>query len=130
MDKSNNISGKNSRVGKRYYLFFLFILANTSVFAQQAYVLGRAIDKTTKQPIPSATVVNKNTKQITKSSENGNFLVKASKGDSIKISSIGYKIAGIAWDGVNMEPIIELPQDAIVLPEVTVKDKRLEVIRK
>lgn len=129
MDKLNSMPGK-SQVGKYYYLFFFLLLANTTVFAQQGYVLGRAIDKVTKQGIPSATVVNKNTKQITRTSDNGNFLVKASKGDSIKISSIGYKNAGIAWDGTNMEPIIELPQDAIVLPEVTIKDRRTEIIRK
>ncbi|GAB3504131.1 peptidase associated/transthyretin-like domain-containing protein [Emticicia fontis] len=129
MDKLNSMPGK-SRVGKYYYLFFFLLLANTTVFAQNGYVLGRAIDKTTKQGIPSATVVNKNTKQITRTSDNGNFLVKASKGDSIKISSVGYKNAGIAWDGVNMEPVIEMPQDAIVLPEVTIKDRRIEIIRK
>ena len=110
--------------------FLFLILANTSVFAQQTYVLGKAIDKVTKQGIPSATVVNKNTKQITRTSDNGNFLVKASKGDSIKISSVGYKNVGIAWDGVTMEPVLEMPQDAIVLQEVTVKDRRLEVVRK
>lgn len=128
MDKLNSMPDR-CLVGKYYYLFFLLLLVNSGVFAQQAYVLGRAIDKTTKQGIPSATVVNKNTKQITRTSENGNFLVKASKGDSIKISSIGYKNAGIAWDGANMEPVIELPQDAIVLKEVTVKDRRIEIIR-
>lgn len=129
MDKLNSMHCKCSYVGKYYYLFFFFFLANTFVFAQQTYVLGRAIDKTTKQPIQAATVVNKNTRQITKTGDNGNFLVKATKGDSIKISSIGYKNAGIAWDGVNTEPLIEMPQDAIVLKEVTVKDRRLEVIR-
>jgi len=108
----------------------LLLFVNTTVFAQQTYVLGRAIDKVTKKGVPSATVVNKNTKQITRTGENGNFLVKASKGDSIKISSVGYKNGGIAWDGTHTEPIIEMPQDAIVLKEVTVKDKRLEVIRK
>jgi hypothetical protein len=132
MDKLNSMHKKSSLLDKYkcVCLFLLVLSANTSVFAQQTYVLGRAIDKTTKQGIPSATVVNKNTRQITKTSDNGNFLVKASKGDSIKITSVGYKIGGIEWDGVNTEPVIELPQDAIVLQEVTVKDRRLEVIRK
>ncbi len=101
-----------------------------STFAQKSYVLGKAIDKMTGKPIQSATVVNKNTKQITKTSDNGNFLVRASKGDSIKISSVGYKIIGIAWDGETMEPIIEMRQDAIALHEVVVRDKRLEQVKK
>jgi hypothetical protein len=53
-------------------LFFL----SFSTFAQKSYVLGRAVDKVTGKPVPSATVVNKDTKQVTKSSENGNFLVR------------------------------------------------------
>jgi hypothetical protein len=56
-------------------------------------------------------------------------LVRASKGDSIKISSIGYKNAAIAWDGVNMEPVIEMRQDAIALKEVVVRDKRSEQVK-
>lgn len=112
------------------WCLIVLLLANLNVFAQQTYVLGRAIDKTTRQAIPSATVVNKNTKQITRTSENGNFLVKASKGDSIKISSIGYKTTGIEWDGYTEEPIIEMKQEGIMLKEVVVRDKRLEQIRK
>ncbi|UTA68250.1 carboxypeptidase-like regulatory domain-containing protein [Emticicia sp. 21SJ11W-3] len=126
MDKLNSRFGIN----RLTCLFFFLTLVNTHVFAQQTYVLGKAIDKTTRKGVPSATVVNKNTRQITRTGENGNFLVKASKGDSIKISSVGYKNAGIEWDGVTTEPVIEMPQDAIMLPEVTIKDRRLEIIRK
>ncbi|AFK03401.1 hypothetical protein Emtol_2263 [Emticicia oligotrophica DSM 17448] len=101
-----------------------------SASAQQSYVLGKAVDKTTGKPVVAATVVNKNTKQITKTGDNGSFLVRASKGDSIKIASVGYKSAGIAWDGANTEPVIEMKQDAIMLKEVVVRDKRLEQIKK
>lgn len=100
-----------------------------SAFAQKAYVLGKAIDKATGKPVPSATVVNKDTRQVTKTGDNGNFLVRASKGDSIKITSVGYKATGIAWDGVNLEPVIEMRQDAIALKEVVVRDKRLEQVK-
>lgn len=126
MDKLNSLIGNN----RITYIFCFLLLASINVFAQQTYVLGRAVDKLTKKEVPSATVVNKNTKQITRTGENGNFLVKASKGDSIKISSVGYKSVGIAWDGITTEPIIEMQQDAILLPEVTIKDRRLEIIRK
>lgn len=100
-----------------------------STFAQKSYVLGKAIDKVTGKPVPSATVVNKDTRQVTKTSDNGNFLVRASKGDSIKITSVGYKAVGIAWDGVNLEPVIEMRQDAIALKEVVVRDKRSEQVK-
>ena len=84
------------------FLVFLQCLGTLSTFAQKSYVLGKAIDKVTGKPVPSATVVNKETRQITKTGDNGNFLVRASKGDSIKITSIGYKAVDIAWDGVNL----------------------------
>ena len=100
-----------------------------SAFAQKSYVLGKAIDKVTGKPVPSATVVNKDTRQVTKTGDNGNFLVRASKGDSIKITSVGYKATGIAWDGVNLEPVIEMRQDAIALKEVVVRDKRTEQVK-
>jgi len=112
------------------FLILLQGLGVLSTFAQKAYVLGKAIDKATGKPVPFATVVNKDTKQVTKTGENGNFLVRASKGDSIKITSVGYKATGIAWDGVNMEPVIEMRQDAIALKEVVVRDKRLEQVKK
>ncbi len=107
-----------------------FFLLSFSTLAQKSYVLGKAIDKVTKKGIPSATVVNKNTKQITRTSENGNFLVRASKGDSIKISSIGYKNAVIEWDGSTTEPVLEMKQESIILQEVVVRDKRMEQIKK
>lgn len=110
--------------------FFFVFLAFNSASAQQTFVLGRAIDPITQKGIADATVVNKNTKQITKTSANGNFLVRATRGDSIKISSVGYRTVGIAWDGVNTEPLLEMKQEAIMLPEVVIKDRRLEIIRK
>lgn len=119
---------KNTFFKNFIYLFLLFL--TFPAIAQKSYVLGKVIDKQTGKPIPSATVVNKNTKQITKTGENGNFLVRASKGDSIKISSVGYKMRGIAWDGTNLAPILEMQQEAIMLNEVVVKDKRLEQIKK
>ena len=139
LNSSSKVAGRTKRSsfyfifplqGLRVSMVIIFFFLSFSSFAQKTYVLGKAIDKVTGKPIPSATVVNKTTKQITKTSDNGNFLVRASKGDSIKISSIGYKNAGIAWDGVNMEPVIEMRQDAIALREVVVRDKRLEQIKK
>lgn len=134
MDKLNKPQNPTQayliRRALRILLIPLLCLGGLSTFAQKSYVLGKAIDKVTGKPVPSATVVNKDTKQVTKTGENGNFLVRASKGDSIKITSVGYKATGIAWDGVNLEPIIEMRQDAIALKEVVVRDKRTEQVKK
>jgi len=135
MDKLNNSQKLTHTYLIRRTLKILILLIPLqglvlfSTFAQKSYVLGRAVDKATGKPVPSATVVNKDTRQITKTSDNGNFLVRASKGDSIKITSVGYKAVGIAWDGVNLEPVIEMRQDAIALKEVVVRDKRMEQVK-
>ena len=121
---------KSLPIGEGFRVGLFFLLFSFTTFAQKAYVLGKAIDKATGKPIVSATVLNKNTKQLTKTSDNGNFLVRATKGDSIKISSIGYKMAAIAWDGTNTEPTIEMRQDAIALPEIVIRDRRMEQVKK
>ena len=138
MDKLNSpavatVASNPSPTNRGVKVFIFLIswqgLGMLSSFAQKSYVLGKAIDKVTGKPVPSATVVNKETRQVTKTGDNGNFLVRASKGDSIKITSVGYKAVGIAWDGVNLEPIIEMRQDAIALKEVIVRDKRSEQVK-
>jgi hypothetical protein len=139
MDKLNSlavatVAPNSSPKGRGIKVFVVFLifwqgLGVISTFAQKSYVLGKVIDKGTGKPVPSATVVNKETRQITKTGDNGNFLVRASKGDSIKITSVGYKAVGIAWDGVNLEPFIEMRQDAIALKEVVVRDKRSEQVK-
>ncbi len=116
-------------VNTRIVLGILFFFACKS-YGQQVYVLGKIVDAQSGKAIPSATVVNKNSRQITKTGENGNFLLRAAKGDSIKVSSVGYKMTGIVFDGVKAEPIIFLKQDAIALREVVVRDKRLELVKK
>ncbi len=115
---------------KTYVICYILILITCQSYGQQVYVLGKIIDAQTGKPVESATVVNKNSRQITKTGENGNFLLKAAKGDSIKASSVGFKMAGIVFDGLNKEPVITLRQDAIALREVVVKDKRLEQVKK
>ncbi len=115
---------------KTYVICYILILITCQSYGQQVYVLGKIIDAQTGKPVESATVVNKNSRQITKTGGNGNFLLKAAKGDSIKASSVGFKMAGIVFDGLNKEPVITLRQDAIALREVVVKDKRLEQVKK
>lgn len=124
-----NQTDLNLQFKPKTLLFFLFLLILNTGFSQKSYVLGRVIDSKTKKGIPDATVVNKKTKQITRSSEKGDFLLWVSWGDSIKVSSVGYKTTGIEWDGRTPDPTIEMKQEAIVLQEVVVKDKRMEQIK-
>lgn len=110
-------------------LLFLFLI-NLSAIAQKGYIVGRVINKENQKGVPSATVINKNSKQITKTGANGDFFLYVSFGDSIKVTSIGYAETGITWDGINKEPVIEAKPTAIMLGEVVVKTQRPENLRK
>ncbi|MCU0325989.1 MAG: carboxypeptidase-like regulatory domain-containing protein [Spirosomaceae bacterium] len=106
-------------------LLFL-LLINLSAIAQKGYIVGRVVNKENQKGVPSATVINKNSKQVTKTGANGDFFLYVSFGDSIKITSIGYAETGITWDGINKEPVIEAKPTAIMLGEVVVKTQRPE----
>jgi hypothetical protein len=114
------------------YRFFviIFLFFSTQLFAQKGYLIGKVINQENKKGVPSATVTNKNSKQITKTNGAGEFFIWANMGDSIKTSSIGYADAGIMWDGITKEPVIEAKPIAIMLGEVVVKTQRPENLRK
>lgn len=66
------------------------ISLSTQLYAQKR-VSGKVIDSLTREPVEYATIKDlSNGKQAT-SGNNGNFLLTASKGDSLLISYVGYK---------------------------------------
>jgi hypothetical protein len=130
MDINRNDT-KPIRFSKPYrFLIFIILSFTTNIYAQKGYLIGKVINQENKKGVPSATVTNKNSKQITKTNGAGEFFIWASMGDSIKTSSIGYADAGMMWDGITKEPIIEAKPIAIMLGEVVVKTQRPENLRK
>ena len=107
----------------------LLLISSSLSFAQKQYIFGKALDKETQRPLASATVVNKTSKQITKTNDKGDFFLWVMKGDSIKITSVGYKDKTALWDGTK-EPVIMLKQEAIMLGEVVVRERRAENLKK
>ncbi len=114
----------------RFFYGFLLIFSSVRVHSQKGYLIGKVINQENKKGVPSATVTNKNSKQITKTNGSGEFFIWANMGDSIKATSIGYADAGIMWDGITKEPIIEAKPTAIMLGEVVIKTQRPENLRK
>jgi len=72
----------------------LFILC-LSAMAQEKTVSGTVLSQKDDEPIANATVTNRNTKKSTTSTSTGRFTIKASKGDVLEISSVGYLKATI-----------------------------------
>ncbi len=118
-------------VNVKFCLFLIFILFFGLISeAQERSVFGKVLDLYSKKGISSINILNKRTGQIVATNEIGDFYMRAIKGDSILISSFGYNRIGIKWDGVNKEPEILAKQQAIMLEELLVKDKKYENLHK
>ena len=71
------------------WLTFLFISV-VSGYAQQMDISGKVLDSN-KEPLIGVTVLLKGSASGTVTDIDGNFLIKASKGETLVISYIGYK---------------------------------------
>jgi hypothetical protein len=121
---------------KRYssVLIILIILhaslVVTKVFAQKKFVIGQVLNEQTKQGVKNATVINKRTRQLSRTNYLGNFLLYVIEGDSLEATHNTYGQAVIRWDGKDEEPKILMQKLAIELPEVVVKTKREETLQR
>lgn len=93
-------------------------------FAQEKSVYGKVEDPKTAKGIASINIQNKRTGQIVVTNDQGEFYLRAIKGDSIYISTFGYERKGIMYDAINKNPIIYATQQAIMLQELVVIDKK------
>ncbi len=79
---------------KKYLLCLLttivFLCAHTILFAQQKQIRGKVVDADGKG-IPSATVQLAGTQTATTTDDQGNFIVRAVKGQQLEITSVGYQ---------------------------------------
>jgi CarboxypepD_reg-like domain len=104
----------------------IFLLFPSTLLAQKAYI-SRVIDQDTRQGLPAATVFNKKSKAVSVSNELGDFMIWASKGDSIEISSVGFRSVTFACK--LRDTTILLKQDAQLLKAVIIKAKREEHLK-
>jgi hypothetical protein len=100
------------------------LLFNQKTFAQKKFIIGQVLNEQTKQGIKNATVINKRTRQLSRTNYLGNFLLYVIEGDSLEATHNTYGQASIRWDGKDEEPKILMQKLAIELPEVVIKTKR------
>lgn len=100
------------------WLTFLFISV-VSGYAQQMDISGRVLDSN-KEPLIGVTVLLKGSASGTVTDIDGNFSIKASKGETLVISYIGYKTQEILLSSDKATLIVELLEDSEMLDEVVV----------
>ncbi len=94
-----------------------------SLKAQKIYVMGKVLDKKTKQAIDLVSVKNIRTQGGTKTNKKGDFFLPSYLLDSIEFSSIGYKTVRHAFKKVVKDTVLYLDQEAIQLQEVVILGK-------
>ena len=103
---------------KVFYLMLGLLLCNTLANAQS--IKGRVID-TKNQAIQGVHILNKQSDRHTHSNENGLFFLEGcAKGDTLKISSVGYQSKQIAIYSFDAPMTIRLEEEVVSLEEVTI----------
>lgn len=103
----------------------LHLLLYPGPAAAQMQVAGRVLDKTTRDPLPSVTVVNLTGHLSTVTDAGGGFHMPAVLGDKVLFSLVGYKKDTLVIGMFNANsPEILLSSLDFRLPEVTVFGKK------
>lgn len=76
---------------KTIYSFVFMVLVASTGWAQEKTLTGSVIDVDGKQPLPGANVLVKGTTKGVIADVEGNFQIKASKGNVLLVSFVGYK---------------------------------------
>ena len=113
----------------RYFVvFFLFILASTSVFSQEITVtqkvFGTIVNDNNKLPLSNVNIININKVRGTVSDSKGNFEIEVGVTDTLHLSLIGFESIKIRVtnDWVkNKTTKIQMTESAIALEEVIVR---------
>jgi len=113
----------------RYFVvFFLFILARTTVFSQETTLIqkvsGTIVNDNTKLPLSNVNIININKVRGTVSDSKGNFEIEVGVTDTLHLSLIGFKSIKIRVtnDWVkNKTTKIQMTESAIALEEVVVR---------
>ncbi len=100
-------------------LYFIPLLFFHVFVANAANISGKVTDSETKESIPGANIVIKNTLTGTITDLDGNYSIEAQKGDTLVFSYLGYVTQNVA---VGNETVInvELVSDLVSLDEVVV----------
>lgn len=111
-----------SKINGKYIYAAMLLLLPVSGFTQTV-ISGKVYDAQTREPMPFANLLLKNTTVGTSTDYEGNFkIVTTATSDSILVSYIGYKTAAYAIKNHQKQEInIFLEPESSVLSEVTIR---------
>ncbi|HXL58999.1 MAG TPA: carboxypeptidase-like regulatory domain-containing protein, partial [Chitinophagaceae bacterium] len=95
-----------SRTGVSMVVLCLTLFFALTANAQTFQLKGRVVDSSSKNPIASATVLNKKSNKATITNTDGTFSILTSKGDALIITYVGYNEQNITVDNENFLEII------------------------
>ena len=117
---------KDTIVIKSLRLLCLLCLVPLWAFAQKVSITG-VVKDAAGESIIGASVIEKGTTNGTITDFDGNFTVKASKGDILVISYVGYKTLELDLKNKTTLGVISLGEDTETLEEVVAKHKQIQI---
>lgn len=119
---------------KRIFSLLLLLISITLATAQKRRLNGQIVEKESKQGIPYATLIIKNTAYGVQADEEGKYLLELPAGyeqDSVVVSSLSYEERVFAVTDMTKNQRIELAMNVSLLGEVVVYPiDPLEIIKK
>ncbi len=116
----NNVYEKEQTLFFSFFCLCCFLFCALDVQAQQDYWKGQVKDAVSGEPMIGVSVRVKGTGSGTITDFDGNFSVKASKGDILVISYVGYKTLELDLKNKTTLGVISLGEDTETLEEVVV----------
>lgn len=111
---SNTKLMKRAIIMNRCIAFLLVMLIPLSVIGQEREISGQVIDAVTGEPLIGATVVIQGTTTGTTANVDGNFIIRASTGQTLVISYIGYITQNIpVTDQISLTVSLELSTEEL-----------------
>ncbi len=99
--------------------FWVVLLVNMAIMAQDSYTLTGTVTDESGQPVPAVNVVIQNTTRGTSTDFDGNYTIEVSNGDVVEFSSLGFATQTVAIDG-QQNLNVSLLEDSALLDEVVV----------
>jgi TonB-linked SusC/RagA family outer membrane protein len=80
------------KIPRMFFVFsMLFFLLPASMKAQERTITGTIVSENTNSPLSGVTIRVKGTRRIVQTDENGKFSIKASNGEILEVSYVGYE---------------------------------------
>lgn len=107
---------------KPILLLLATLLLSAHLFAQTAErkITGKVTDATSGQPVPSASITIKGTRNAVTSNSDGEFTITAKTGETLEITSVGHVAKTVKIEEGSANLAIQLDQSSAKLDEVVV----------